>query len=391
MSRVFGPRRRLRLAVVVLALALVAELSGGATIAGASRAAPQSTAAATVWLCRPGTPSDPCAVEQGTTAVTAAGTETNVTPSTAARSFDCFYVYPTVSDELSANSDLTVGLAEIDAAKIQASRFSSVCDVYAPMYRQRTLASLAGGLGSDQAADAVAYASLAAGWADFLAHYSDRRPFVLIGDSQGAAMLIVLIRRQIDGYPQLRNRLVSAIILGGNVQVPLGHLVGGSFENVPACSSDASTGCVIAYSSFPSVPPSNALFGRPGVGVSLQSGQTSRTGVHVLCTNPAALTGGKGALLPIFATRTQSIQGISVETPWVEYPGHYSAECESSGGATYLQVTDTTSGSDPRPTVQQVDGSLWGYHADDVNLALGNLVADVALEEASYGRKHPST
>ena len=29
-------------------------------------------------------------------------------------------------------------------------------------------------------------------------------------------------------------------------------------------------------------------------------------------------------------------------------------------------------------------GPTWGYHLDDVNLALGNLVPDVALEEASY-------
>ena len=29
-------------------------------------------------------------------------------------------------------------------------------------------------------------------------------------------------------------------------------------------------------------------------------------------------------------------------------------------------------------------GPDWGYHADDVNLALGNLVQDVAQEETAY-------
>ena len=29
-------------------------------------------------------------------------------------------------------------------------------------------------------------------------------------------------------------------------------------------------------------------------------------------------------------------------------------------------------------------GPLWGYHLNDVNLALGNLVTDVGLEEAAY-------
>ena len=51
---------------------------------------------------------------------------------------DCFYVYPTVSSEPTGNSDLKIGLAEIVVAQVQAARFSQVCRVYAPMYRQIT-------------------------------------------------------------------------------------------------------------------------------------------------------------------------------------------------------------------------------------------------------------
>ena len=29
-------------------------------------------------------------------------------------------------------------------------------------------------------------------------------------------------------------------------------------------------------------------------------------------------------------------------------------------------------------------GAAWGYHVDDINLALGNLVDDVAAEEAAH-------
>ncbi len=39
---------------------------------------------------------------------------------------------------------------------------------------------------------------------------------------------------------------------------------------------------------------------------------------------------------------------------------------------------------DPRPTVTESLGPLWGYHVSDVNLALGNLVGDVATQEASF-------
>ncbi|MGA8295908.1 MAG: DUF3089 domain-containing protein [Acidimicrobiales bacterium] len=86
----------------------------------------------------------------------------------------------------------------------------------------------------------------------------------------------------------------AAIILGGNVEVPPGKLVGGTFQHIPACTRLFETGCVIAYSSYPSQPPADALFGRPGQGVSLQSDETTKRGSQVVCVNPAALSGGPG-------------------------------------------------------------------------------------------------
>jgi hypothetical protein len=191
-------------------------------------------------------------------------------------------------------------------------------------------------------------------------------------------MSILLIERLIDEVPALRSRLLLAIILGGNVEVPTGKLAGGSFKNVPGCNRLGETGCVIAYSSFPSTPPAGALFARPGQGVSLQSGQTATHGLEVLCTNPAALAGGSATLDPYFPSLG------SEPTPWVTFPGLYNARCEQAGGASWLDVTKATGASDHRPTVTEHDGPLWGYHADDVNLALGNLLSDVAAAEARW-------
>jgi hypothetical protein len=80
-------------------------------------------------------------------------------------------------------------------------------------------------------------------------------------------MLIRLLRTQIDPSPALRKQLVSAIILGDNVQVPTGRRVGGSFQRIPTCASATSTGCVIAYST-PLAPPHvpSPFSGVPGVG-----------------------------------------------------------------------------------------------------------------------------
>jgi hypothetical protein len=266
----------------------------------------------------------------------------------------------------------------------QASRFSTVCRVYAPMYREVTAPTLARypRLDIPGADRAVAYASLQGAFDDYLAHLNDGRPIVLIGHSQGAATLIQLMRREIDGDPALRARLVLAILLGGNVEVKTGALTGGSFRHVPLCSRAAEAGCVIAYSSFPGEPPRGALFGRPGQGVALQAGQAPTAGLQVACVDPAAIGGGKALLDSYFPSEGR------VPTPWAELPGLYSGQCRSGGGATWLQVDKATGAADKRPVVSERAGPDWGYHADDVSLALGNLVADVGAAERTWRRRH---
>jgi hypothetical protein len=347
-----------------------------------------STGSTTVWLCKPGQAGDPCTYDSATTTVTAQGTTSVSTPSPApsARKFDCFYVYPTSSTESGNNANLAVQPSEIDAAVAQASQFSQVCNVWAPMYRQATRAALTDGAVLRPSVIATAYDSVVSAWKDFLAHDDHGKPVVFIGHSQGAAMLIKLLRAQIDPSPALRRQMVSAIILGGNVQVPVGADVGGSFRHIPTCRSAAQTSCVIAYSSFGSQPPANSVFGRPGQGVSLQSGQTAGTGQEVACVNPATLSTQHGELQPLFPHVTTSVPGVRVTTPWVSFPDLYTAQCEQGDGASWLQVTATAAPGDPRPVVANSPalGPSWGYHLEDVNLALGNLLADVAREEAAF-------
>jgi Protein of unknown function (DUF3089) len=334
--------------------------------------------AKTVWLCRPGVSPDPCAVNLDTAIVEANGTKTRLSVSAATSpAVDCFYVYPTVSTEPSMNANLAVQPAEIAAATAQAAQFSQVCRVWAPMYRQVTVAGLEKEGLTDNPYTQIAYESVLSAWRDYLAHYNDGRPVVFIGHSQGAALLIDLLRSQIDPNPSLRKLLVSAIILGGNVQVPTGANVGGTFQHISACRSAGQTGCVIAYSSFLTTPPANSLFGRPGQGVSLQSGQTATAGQQVLCTNPAALGGGSGALLPVFPAPAR------VRAPWDEFPDLYTASCESSDGATWLNVRVVSTPGDTRPVVSDNNGPEWGLHAYDVNLGLGNLVEVVKSEVAA--------
>jgi hypothetical protein len=374
-------------ALFAAVLAAVALAGAGLAGCGPSHAAP-SDAGGTVWLCLPGTSDDPCTQSQATTVVTSAGGTSVVTPKPAGSSpFDCFYVYGTASTETSVNADLKRQPAETDAAIAGGSPFSPFCRVYAPIYRQVTVTDLEAhpDLDFGTAETVTAYDSIKSGFEDFLAS-SGNRPFILIGDSQGAAMVNLLLARIVDGDAALRGRLVAAIILGGNVEVPPGQLTGGTFQHIPLCDRAGQDGCVIAYSSFPSVPPAGSLFGRPGQGVSLQSAQTQKSGLQVACVNPAALaSGGPTALDSVFPTEGK------LSTPWVAFPDRYTARCEDTDGASWLDVTPTGITGDPRPLSATEDlGPLYGYHVFDLMLAQGNLTADVAAAEHTWTAAHPA-
>jgi Protein of unknown function (DUF3089) len=302
---------------------------------------------------------------------------------------DCFYVYPTVSNQPTPNANLHIDPEETAVAVAQASRFSPVCRIYAPMYRQLTTSALAD-VGSSATATAAitAYAGVEAAWRDYLAHDNHGRGVVVIGHSQGAFLLTALLQREVDPVAAVRKKLVSAILLGGNVTVPKGKRVGGAFTNIPSCTSGNEVGCVVAYSSFDSVPPANSLFGRAGTGIDANFGGATKPGTQVLCTNPAALSGSGDKLRPYFPAG--AFPGLSsgraaskVSTAWVSFPGEYTATCRNTGGASWLQVT-TTHADDPRPVAQPSLGPTWGLHLVDVNIALGNLVALVAEQARAY-------
>jgi hypothetical protein len=364
----------------------------------ANGAAPSATDAQGVeWLCRPGLRPDPCSAGLTTTVVPESGPVTVRHASPAVNPpVDCFYVYPTVSGQSGVVANLHIDTSETAVARIQASRFSQTCNVYAPVYPQLTLHALSAE-STITAADLIAaYGGVLAAWNDYLAHYNHGRGVIVIGHSQGASMLIHLLATQVDNDAAVRSRLVSAIILGGNVTVPVEKTVGGSFHHIPACTISTETGCVIAYSSFDQTPPTDSLFGRPGVGVSRLSGSTSSAGLQVLCVNPADLSGATAPLDPYFPTRSTAsglgqLSGLvppQLPTPWVTEPDLYSGQCRSQGGATWLQVTAPVHAGDTREAVAQTLGPTWGLHLVDVNIALGNLVDLTRTEAAAYQVEH---
>src|SRR5579884_350507 len=150
---------------VVTALALVAlALFASAAVAEAK--------SSNVWLCKPGKQPDPCKTDRTATVVSyenGVRHESIAAPTrTGKPAVDCFYVYPTVSEQAGPNADLTIEPQETQIAIDQASRFSQDCKVYAPMYRQLTLAAINNPGSVTPQAQATAYLSMLSAFEEYL-------------------------------------------------------------------------------------------------------------------------------------------------------------------------------------------------------------------------------
>jgi hypothetical protein len=372
-----------RFLVLAAAIATAAPLSAQPTLTGDT--APDYSKNSS-WLCLPGRP-DVCSTPLATTELDAAGYGAKG-PSSIAKDppIDCFYVYPTVSNDPGLNSDLNVQEEKV-VAQTQFARFASVCRTFSPIYRQMTIGAIAAyatGVDITQAG-AIAYGDVAAAWRAYIATRNQGRPFVLIGHSQGSLMVQQLISREIENNPTLAGRMKLAIIPGFNVLVPLGKLVGGTFKKTPLCSREGETECVMSWTSFrdKNVPPSRAMFGVAG-----------KPGMTVGCVNP----GRPGAVdwvpldsywythsgLPVPGGPIQWSTEGEPPTAYVHSPGLVSAHCVNDGERGYLSVRTNHNPGDKR--TDRIGGEVaifgmflpgWGMHLADMSEGQGDLIREV--------------
>ncbi|HEX4475915.1 MAG TPA: DUF3089 domain-containing protein [Polyangiaceae bacterium] len=341
------------------------------------------------WICRPGNDKDECLDDLTATEAKKDNTTDVVKrPPATDAPVDCFYVYPTI--DLTGPGNMTdfhdVSLI-LDPLLSQAAPFESICKVYAPLYRQASLGSgtTDGGVafsgdinvGIQDVEDAFDY---------YMAHLNHGRNFVLMGHSQGTFAMTKLIQDKVDGDPAILGHMISAVLLGGAVTVPTGKLVGGSFQNIPLCTTPGQVGCAIAYNSFAAEapPPDNSVFGR------------AAAGSEIACTAPGPLANNNGALQgsyspskinqPIFVPNlpTGGFDSSTLPTPFGLYRGFFSGTCVSKASAHYYEIAIDKSADDQRPTPLYrstiLEGVGFGLHITDYSLSLDDLIAAVSLQ-----------
>jgi hypothetical protein len=340
------------------------------------------------WLCQPGR-TDICTTPLKTTALNPNGYgSTGQSLVAKDSSVDCFVVYPTVSRDSGMNSDLVPGEGEEKAAVVsQFARFSGACRVYAPVYRQMTLAAVtAASAGADVTKPAIlAYSDVRSAWKEYLANHNKGRPYVLLGHSQGALMLQQLIANEIEGKPEA-TQMKLAVIPGFNLLVPQGKLVGGTLKQTPVCSKPGQTGCVLTWVSFreKNVPPAGAIFG-----------VADKPGMTVACTNPAQ-PGASGwvdldsywnarSSLPVPGGPISWSTEGAPPSPFLRTEGLVSARCVSDGPRGYLSIRTNADPTDKR--TDRIGGEVgvmgmfihgWGMHLADVSAPMGDLIRQIS-------------
>lgn len=376
MSSVALRRPWLALACLTLSVAALAVLAIAPAMAQAEE---------TTWICKPGQADDLCAgtIEGSTMPPPGQAPEPLGYTRPDDAPVDCFYLYPTQSDQAGPNANLDKDPPIRRVVVQQARMFSTVCDVYAPMYRQVTL-------NGDQSAYnpsvETAYQSAKAAFKDFLRNYNDDRGFIMLGHSQGSAHTARLIDEMVDTDPELRKRFVGAIAPGANISVPIGKSVGGLFAKVPACTEVGEYGCVTAFSTYNDVPGPTAAFSRLDFGYWIYpEPRPSASEFEVMCTNPALLDGGNGNLEPLvnfdyLATAPPS----ETAAPWSGEPDYYRAECKRQGGAHWLNLSKVGLPGDARPDLGAAVAEGSNYHVPEVNLTEGNLLRIAQLQTDNY-------
>jgi len=157
---------------------------------------------------------------------------------------DVFFIHPTTYingdswnqplDDQRANELLTTRVLPT-----QAAAFNGCCKVYAPRYRQATIAAFFDKKSNGEKALELAYDDVKRAFDYFIKHHSKGRPFILAGHSQGARHANQLLQKHISDE-MIATQLVAAYTIGQHLP-PL--------PNIPVCEKATQTGCQISWNS----------------------------------------------------------------------------------------------------------------------------------------------
>ena len=294
---------------------------------------------------------------------------------------DVFFVHPTT--DLNNRIWNAPFDAPDDVAKLnppvrlgQISAFNGCCRLYAPQYRQASLP----GLKEPKAVD-LAYTDVANAFRYFIAHESKGRPFILASHSQGTALAIELLQREILGTP-LQKRMIAAYLVGGYVPQAFATL------GLPVCDSPTQTGCVMSWNTSKAgwTIPRKLLLSRPGYW--WQGAVRERSGSPPICVNPLDWRENGSA--------SASADPGSLPFPKAPFPDHAATLTplvpKLTGAACNGPMLEVRIPSGAPSGFSDMLSRLLGiYHANDYGIFYASIRQNAIDRTAAWLRAHPAT
>ncbi len=265
--------------------------------------------------------------------------------------FDVFYLHPTtyfwrfnwVAGIHGWLSDLIVDTT----LRNQASIFNATGRIYAPRYRQLTLAGFEHPEEMEKGLR-VAYSDVRRAFQHFLDRWDEGRPLFLVGHSQGSRLLLRLLD-EFFTRPPLRDRLVATYPVGTRtVRGPKFSISG----DLPICSEPNQTGCLASWRTFAMGSPEGP-----------QGGEHRGHDPRVACVNPLTWKASEPEAPPAANQGSIPMSIFSLPKP---APGEIGARCEN--GALWINRPSSWSYNLFAP-----EGD---YHAEDFNLFYMNIRED---------------
>jgi len=147
-------------------------------------------------------------------------------PDNAEKDIDVFYVYPTAwfkedpsEPNICAIDNRIMLIGSKAAFDRQATAFETVGNIYSPFYQQGD-ASYILTLPEKERWDFVGGTpakDVSAAFDYYINNYNNNKPFILVGHSQGAMMLMFLLKDYMIEHPEVYERMVSAYVIGYSV------------------------------------------------------------------------------------------------------------------------------------------------------------------------------
>jgi hypothetical protein len=245
----------------------------------------------------------------------------------------------------------------------QASAYNGCCEVYAPYYRELSIAAyFETDLGVISPAIDFAYRDIARAFETFLQQIPADSPFILASHSQGTLHGQRLLQQVIDGSP-LHQRLVAAFLVGGTIHE---HLFTSHYNNIGICEMATDLHCAIAFDTWrEDVQPDNSVPNWAG-------DRYMRNNDQWLCVNPLSWEHNEEAVSASKNPGSMPIQNeynlysfggdVPLGLKWgpLSKPVQGIASAQCAGGVLLTQDIE------PGP----FDGQSWGgnYHSLDYAL-----------------------